>query len=61
MAKSGCEYINADDIKMTTLCTDLEAAVKAEKLRERMIVDRKDFAFESVLSFSPTNFLQYAM
>ncbi len=50
MAKIGGEYINADDIKMTTLCTDLEAAVKAEDLRERMIVDRKDFTFETVLS-----------
>ena len=50
MAKIGGEYINADDIKRTTLCTDLEAAVKAEELRERMIVDRKDFTFETVLS-----------
>lgn len=32
MAKTGGEYINADDIKRTTLCTDLEAAVKAEAL-----------------------------
>ena len=32
------------------MCTDLEAAVKAEELRERMIVDRKDFTFETVLS-----------
>lgn len=50
MAKIGGEYINADDIKRTTLCTDLEAAVKAEELRECMIVDRKDFTFEIVLS-----------
>ena len=28
-------YINADDIKKTTLCTDMEAAVKAEELREK--------------------------
>ena len=34
MARIGGEYINADDIKRTTLCTDLEAAVKAEQLRE---------------------------
>ena len=27
-------YVNTDDIKRTTLCTDLEAAVKAEELRE---------------------------
>lgn len=50
MAKIGGEYINADDIKRTTLCTDLEAAIKAEELRERMIVERKDFTFETVLS-----------
>ncbi len=31
MARIGGEYINADDIKRTTLCTDLEAAVKAEE------------------------------
>lgn len=50
MAKVRGEYINADDIKRTTLCTDLEAAVKAEELRERMINDKKDFTFETVLS-----------
>lgn len=50
MAKVGGEYINADDIKRTTLCTELEAAVKAEELRERMINDKKDFTFETVLS-----------
>jgi len=50
MAKIGGEYINADDIKRTTLCTDLEAAVKAEELREFMIENKKDFTFETVLS-----------
>ena len=29
-------YINVDDIKKSNSCTDLEAAVKAEKLRESM-------------------------
>lgn len=50
MAKIVGEYINADDIKRTTLCSDLEAAVKAEELRERMIQEKKDFTFETVLS-----------
>lgn len=50
MAKIRGEYINADDIKRTTLCTDLEAAVKAEELRECMIDKKKDFTFETVLS-----------
>lgn len=50
MAKIVGEYINADDIKRTTLCSDLEAAIKAEDLREKMIAGRKDFTFETVLS-----------
>ena len=50
MAKTVGEYINADDIKKTTLCTDMEAAVKAEELREKMIEQKKDFTFETVLS-----------
>ncbi len=50
MAKLVGEYINADDIKRTTLCSDMEAAVKAEELREKMIEDKKDFTFETVLS-----------
>ena len=29
MTKIGGTYINADDIKRTTLCSDLEAAIKA--------------------------------
>ncbi len=50
MAKIVGEYINADDIKRTTLCSDLEAAIKAEELREKMIAEQKDFTFETVLS-----------
>ncbi|MCR5165523.1 MAG: zeta toxin family protein [Thermoguttaceae bacterium] len=50
MAKTIGEYINADDIKRTVLCTDLEAAKKAEELRESMIDQKKDFTFETVLS-----------
>lgn len=50
MARVVGEYINADDIKRTTFCTDLEAAVKAEELRESMIEQQKDFTFETVLS-----------
>lgn len=50
MAKIGGTYINADDIKRTTLCSDIEAAVKAEELRENMIRSKKDFTFETVLS-----------
>ncbi len=50
LAKVVGEYINTDDIKKTTLCTDLDAAVKAEELREEMIKECKDFTFETVLS-----------
>ena len=50
MARVIGEYINADDIKRTTLCSDLEAALKAEELRESMIAQKKDFTFETVLS-----------
>ncbi len=50
MASIVGEYINADDIKKTTLCTDIEAAVKAEELREKMIIEKKNFTFETVLS-----------
>ena len=44
------DYINADDIKKSTLCTDLEAAQKAEQLREEHLSQHKDFCFETVLS-----------
>lgn len=43
-------YINADDIKKSSLCTDMEAAIKAEELREKALFDKIDFTFETVLS-----------
>lgn len=43
-------YINADDIKSTTLCNDLEAAVLAENLREENVESGNGFTFETVLS-----------
>lgn len=43
-------YINADSIKASTKCTDLEAAQKAEKLREQCVEEREGFTFETVLS-----------
>lgn len=50
MAKTAGVYINADDIKRATLCTDLEAAIKAEELRESALEKGADFTFETVLS-----------
>lgn len=43
MARTIGVYINADDIKRSSLCSDLEAAVKAEELREEMIEKSEDF------------------
>jgi predicted ABC-type ATPase len=43
-------YINADDIKRTNYCSDLEAAQLAEKMREDCVSLNKSFTFETVLS-----------
>lgn len=43
-------YINADEIKRTNYCTDLEAAQLAEKMRENCVANRQSFTFETVLS-----------
>ena len=50
MAKTVGVYINADDIKKSSLCSDLEAAQKAEELRKSMLEKGEDFTFETVLS-----------
>ena len=50
MARTIGVYINADDIKRSSLCSYLEAAVKAEELREEMLEKGEDFTFETVLS-----------
>ena len=43
-------YINADEIKRVSQCTDLEAAKEAEQIRQILLKSRKDFTFETVLS-----------
>ena len=43
-------YVNADDIKSADCSTDMEAALKAEELREKLVVSHKGFTFETVLS-----------
>lgn len=43
-------YINADDLKRTSHCTDLKAAQTAELLREAAMQKMYDFTFETVLS-----------
>ena len=50
MAKIIEPYINADDIKRTTQCDDLEAAKQAEALREKQVALGQGFTFETVLS-----------
>lgn len=50
LAKTIGLYINADDIKASSHCTDLEAAEQAEALREKAISAKIDFTFETVLS-----------
>jgi predicted ABC-type ATPase len=47
-------YINADDIKKEYGITDIEAAQKAESLREALLAKREAFTFETVLS-TPRN------
>ena len=55
MAKTAGRYINADEIKSATLCTDLEAAQMAEKLRNEAINDHADLLLR--LYFPPTEIL----
>ena len=43
MAKIIEPYINADDIKRTNYCTDLEAAQLAERMRENAVAQKKSF------------------
>ena len=50
MARTVGKYINADDIKKAMLCTALEAAQTAEKLRNFAIDKHENFTFETVLS-----------
>ena len=44
------DYINADDIKRSIHCSDKEAAIKAEELREAHVAENENFAFETVMS-----------
>ena len=43
-------YVNADEIKRVSRCTDLEAAQEADEIRRMLLKSRKDFTFETVLS-----------
>ena len=43
-------YVNADDIKKTIHCDDLEAAMRADDMRNKLIDEYRSFTFETVLS-----------
>jgi len=43
-------YINADDLKKEYALTDIDAAQKAEALRNKLVDQKADFTFETVLS-----------
>ncbi len=43
-------YINADDIKRTNNCSDLEAAQMVDDMRNNLILKHISFTFETVLS-----------
>jgi len=43
-------YINADDIKRSSLCSDIEAAQMADTMRNELIDKKQSFTFETVLS-----------
>lgn len=50
MARIVGAYVNADEIKKALHCSDLEAAQKAEQMREEFLINRENFSFETVLS-----------
>jgi len=43
-------YVNADDIKRTNNCSDLEAAQMVDEMRNKLVLEHKSFTFETVLS-----------
>jgi len=44
------DYINADDIKRVLKCSDIDAALEAERQRENHLKNYSDFCFETVMS-----------
>jgi len=43
-------YVNADDLKVEYSLTDIEAAQQAEALKNKLVENKADFTFETVLS-----------
>lgn len=50
LLKPTYDYVNADEIKKHLKCSDIEAAQLAEEHREKLLREKKNFAFETVLS-----------
>lgn len=50
LLKPPYDYINADEIKATVKCSDLEASEKADELKRFHLCQNEDFSFETVLS-----------
>ena len=50
LLKPPIDYINADEIKKSLKCSDIEAAQLAEKQREKHLEQMEEFCFETVLS-----------
>ena len=48
--KPPIDYINADEIKKALKCSDMEAAVLADKQREKHLAEMQEFCFETVMS-----------
>ena len=51
LAKIIKPYINADDIKSSLHCSDIEAAQKATQMRETFVDKNESFSFESLAIF----------
>lgn len=50
LLKPPMDYINADEIKKSLKCSDLEAAQIAERQREEHLANMREFCFETVMS-----------
>lgn len=49
-ADESFEYINADNIQQSTNCSPMDAAILATEKRETALNEKRNFAFETVLS-----------
>lgn len=50
LLKPSVAYVNADEIKKSLHCSEMDAALLAEKQRESFLSEKNDFCFETVLS-----------